>query len=45
MLKNEFCGIKIIVVDNFQGEENDIILLLFVRSNDEGRIGFLKIEN
>uniref|UniRef100_A0A8W8IV13 RZ-type domain-containing protein n=1 Tax=Magallana gigas TaxID=29159 RepID=A0A8W8IV13_MAGGI len=45
MPKNEFCGTKITVVDNFQGEENDIILLSLVRSNDEGRIGFLKIEN
>lgn len=29
-------------VDNYQGEENDIILLSFVRSNEEGNIGFLK---
>ena len=33
------------VVDNFQGEENDIILLSLVRSNKEGRIGFLQTEN
>ena len=38
-------GVKITVVDNFQGEENDIILLSLVRSNREARIGFLKIEN
>lgn len=35
-------GVRVTVVDNFQGEENDIILLSFVRSNDEGNIGFLK---
>ncbi|KAA0200392.1 hypothetical protein HAZT_HAZT003234, partial [Hyalella azteca] len=32
-------------VDNYQGEENDIILLSMVRSNDSGNIGFLKIAN
>jgi superfamily I DNA and/or RNA helicase len=38
-------NIKIMVVDNFQGEENDIILLSLVRSNSEAKIGFLKVEN
>ena len=37
--------VKITVVDNFQGEENDIILLSLVRSNREAKIGFLKTEN
>lgn len=37
--------IRITVVDNFQGEENDIILISFVRSNEEGEIGFLKVAN
>jgi len=32
-------------VDNFQGEENDIIILSLVRSNKENNIGFLKIAN
>jgi hypothetical protein len=32
-------------VDNFQGEENEIILLSLVRSNADGQIGFLKTEN
>uniref|UniRef100_A0A8D0HP35 NFX1-type zinc finger-containing protein 1 n=1 Tax=Sphenodon punctatus TaxID=8508 RepID=A0A8D0HP35_SPHPU len=32
-------------VDDFQGEENDIVLLSLVRSNSEGRIGFLKDKN
>ena len=32
-------------VDNFQGEENDIILLSLVRSNEERNIGFLQTEN
>ncbi|XP_054273692.1 NFX1-type zinc finger-containing protein 1-like [Macrosteles quadrilineatus] len=38
-------GIQITVVDNFQGEENKIILLSMVRSNAVNKIGFLEIEN
>lgn len=37
--------VLVTVVDNYQGEENDIILLSLVRSNSEGRIGFLATEN
>lgn len=37
--------VKITVVDNFQGEENKIILLSLVRSNAMARIGFLATEN
>ncbi|XP_066288823.1 NFX1-type zinc finger-containing protein 1-like [Branchiostoma lanceolatum] len=40
-----FKGVRVSAVDNFQGEENDIILLSLVRSNDEGNVGFLKVEN
>ena len=45
MPKKDFEGVRITAVDNFQGEENDIILLSLVRSNAENSIGFLKIEN
>jgi superfamily I DNA and/or RNA helicase len=38
-------GVKVTCVDNFQGEENDIILLSLVRSNKESKIGFLNVEN
>nr|XP_039261973.1 NFX1-type zinc finger-containing protein 1-like [Styela clava] len=38
-------GVRVTAVDNFQGEENDIILLSLVRSNDEQKIGFLGVEN
>ncbi|XP_001949970.2 NFX1-type zinc finger-containing protein 1 [Acyrthosiphon pisum] len=38
-------GMKITVVDNYQGEESDIILLSLVRSNEKGNVGFLKTEN
>ncbi|XP_064486607.1 NFX1-type zinc finger-containing protein 1-like [Ornithodoros turicata] len=37
--------VYITCVDNFQGEENDIILLSFVRSNPEKKVGFIKIPN
>ncbi|KAJ7413081.1 NFX1-type zinc finger-containing protein 1 [Willisornis vidua] len=40
-----FGGVKVHVVDKYQGEENDIILLSLVRSNKEERIGFLQIPN
>ncbi|XP_022102749.1 uncharacterized protein LOC110985763 [Acanthaster planci] len=40
-----FDGVRVTVVDNFQGEENDIILLSLVRSNEEGSIGFLRTSN
>ncbi|XP_071084840.1 NFX1-type zinc finger-containing protein 1-like [Haliotis cracherodii] len=45
MPKQLFQGVRLTVVDNYQGEENDIILLSLVRSNAEGSVGFLKIEN
>ncbi|CAF0927851.1 unnamed protein product [Adineta steineri] len=38
-------GIRIMVTDNYQGEENDIIILSLVRSNPEKDIGFLKTHN
>lgn len=45
MPKQEFEGVRITSVDNFQGEENDIIILSLVRSNNTGSTGFLKIDN
>lgn len=38
-------AVKIATVDNFQGEENVIIILSLVRNNEAGVIGFLKTEN
>ncbi|XP_061188911.1 NFX1-type zinc finger-containing protein 1-like [Saccostrea echinata] len=43
--KHESEGVKITSVDNFQGEESDIIILSLVRSNEEQKVGFLKIDN
>jgi helicase required for RNAi-mediated heterochromatin assembly 1 len=41
----QLSNVQVTVVDNFQGEENKIILLSLVRSNAEERIGFLATEN
>ncbi|EGR30573.1 nfx1-type zinc finger protein, putative [Ichthyophthirius multifiliis] len=38
-------GITIVSVDNYQGEENEIIILSCIRSNKEGKMGFTKTEN
>ena len=45
MPAKEFTGVKVHVVDKYQGEENDIVLLSLVRSNPAGRVGFLNIPN
>ncbi|CDW86632.1 UNKNOWN [Stylonychia lemnae] len=37
--------IKVVTVDNFQGEENDIVILSLVRSNAQNNIGYLKVSN
>lgn len=37
--------VRIAVVDDYQGEENDIIIISMVRSNNEGDIGFLQTPN
>ncbi|XP_024125640.1 NFX1-type zinc finger-containing protein 1 isoform X2 [Oryzias melastigma] len=45
MPASEFSGVKVHVVDKYQGEENDIVLLSLVRSNLQGKVGFLSIPN
>ncbi|XP_063433330.1 NFX1-type zinc finger-containing protein 1-like [Mytilus trossulus] len=45
MPRSKFEGVNICVLDNYQGEENEIILLSLVRSNARGDIGFLNREN
>ena len=45
MPRDEFNGVRLTTVDNFQGEENDVILLSVVRSNRHGSVGFLSTEN
>lgn len=38
-------NIKVNTIDSFQGSEKEIILVSFVRSNEQGRTGFLSIPN
>ncbi|XP_041041003.1 NFX1-type zinc finger-containing protein 1-like isoform X2 [Carcharodon carcharias] len=45
MPKNQFNGVQVCVVDKYQGEENDIVILSLVRSNPQGVVGFLRIPN
>ena len=45
MPRDAFGDVVITVVDNYQGEENDIVILSLVRSNVHGTVGFLKTEN
>ncbi len=45
MPKKDFEGVRVTTVDNFQGEENDIILLSLVRSNSDGKVGYLRESN
>jgi hypothetical protein len=45
MPRPSFQGVRITAVDNYQGEENDVILLSLVRSNEDGKIGFLSTSN
>eukprot|EP00198_Chlamydomonas_reinhardtii_P002822 XP_001692158.1 predicted protein [Chlamydomonas reinhardtii] len=35
-------GVRIATVDNYQGEEADVVIISLVRSNARGRIGFLR---
>lgn len=36
---------KVVTVDSYQGEENEVVLLSLVRSNETNKIGFLANEN
>ena len=37
--------LRVATVDNFQGEEAKIIIVSLVRSNDQGKVGFLRTTN
>ena len=42
---NTLRNVRITVVDNFQGEENEVIILSLVRNNARSSIGFLETPN
>ncbi|CUS08376.1 unnamed protein product [Tuber aestivum] len=39
------CEPRVTTVDSYQGEENDVIILSLVRSNSQGSVGFLNVQN
>jgi helicase required for RNAi-mediated heterochromatin assembly 1 len=39
------CRFKVVTVDSYQGEENQILLLSLARHNEHGQMGFLNVEN
>lgn len=41
----ELGEVRVSTIDNYQGEENEIVLLSLVRSNEENKAGFVKEEN
>ncbi|XP_050411923.2 NFX1-type zinc finger-containing protein 1 [Patella vulgata] len=45
MSDDQFKGITVTSVDNYQGEENEIVILSLVRNNKERDVGFLKTDN
>src|SRR5258708_19933169 len=38
-------AVKIDTVDSFEGREEDLVVISLVRSNERGRIGFLRVPN
>lgn len=36
---------NVVTVDSYQGEENDVVILSLVRSNENNQIGFLNVDN
>ena len=37
--------VQLVTVDSYQGEENEVVILSLVRSNTEGKIGFIGVDN
>lgn len=44
-LKSPRTPFKVVTVDSYQGEENDVVLLSLVRNNPQRAIGFLNVDN
>ncbi|KAF4674802.1 hypothetical protein FOL47_008680 [Perkinsus chesapeaki] len=41
----EIVGVRVATIDDYQGEENKVVILSLVRSNEAKKIGFVGIEN
>lgn len=44
-IRQSWGDIKIVTVDSYQGEENEVVILSLVRNNDKNAIGFLESVN
>ena len=44
-IKNVGQCVRLSTVDNFQGEEAELVLISTVRNNSKGRLGFLQVDN
>lgn len=44
-IRESWKAIKIVTVDSYQGEENEVVILSLVRNNDKNSIGFLDSVN
>ena len=45
MIADDLGKVRMATTDNYQGEENDIVILSLVRSNKEQKSGFVNIQN
>ncbi|KAF4653045.1 hypothetical protein FOL46_009384, partial [Perkinsus olseni] len=43
--KQDVVGVRVATIDDYQGEENKVVILSLVRSNEAKKIGFIGIEN
>lgn len=44
-LASSLVGLRLVTVDSYQGEENEVVILSLVRNNAHRRIGFLGVRN
>lgn len=44
-LASSLTELRLVTVDSYQGEENEVVILSLVRNNIQGRIGFLGVRN
>ncbi|CAK75643.1 unnamed protein product (macronuclear) [Paramecium tetraurelia] len=45
LIRNKLSKVKVQTVDNYQGEENDIVIISLVRNNSQKKLGFILNNN
>ncbi|CAD8155058.1 unnamed protein product [Paramecium octaurelia] len=45
LIKSHLSKVKVQTVDNYQGEENDIVIISLVRNNFQNKLGFIESSN